>query len=184
MVRCLLFPGDLVQHVLKRFPSLEKATAPDKHVNDPEIHVKVSPEKLHSVCQHLQSETRWGFDLPLQLTAIDFLSKGYFELVYYLYSTVHRQGLVLRCRVDRLHPEVDSVSDIWPGMDFQEREIFDLMGIFFRGHPNLKRIMMWEGFPGHPLRKDYVHVLDQYDSGLEIGAPNSNSPECPASSTP
>ena len=63
------------------------------------------------------------------------------------------------------------MTPIWPGFDYQEREVFDLMGVEFLGHPNLKRIMMWDGFPGHPLRKDYEHVKDRYDSGMEVGTP-------------
>ena len=67
------------------------------------------------------------------------------------------QSLVLKLKCfGRDEPVVDSVIDIWKGADLQEREIWDLMGITFEGHPNLKRILLWEGFDGHPLRKDYL----------------------------
>jgi NADH:ubiquinone oxidoreductase subunit C len=86
---------------------------------------------------------------------------------------------VVKCQIPRKTAEVDSVTDIWAGMDWQEREVYDLFGITFKGHPYLKRIMMWEGYPGYPLRKDYVHVTDRYDSGLEVGTPGLDAKGVP-----
>jgi hypothetical protein len=68
-------------------------------------------------------------------------------------------------------PSVPSLTPLYPGADWQEREVYDLFGIRFEGHPNLRRILLWEGYPGWPLRKDYVHVPDRYDNGQEIGLP-------------
>ena len=81
----------------------------------------------------------------------------YFEVVYQLTSMKHNHSLVLKTRCyDRINPVVPSVVRLWRGADFQEREVYDLMGISFEGHPNLKRIALWQGFEGHPLRKDYL----------------------------
>ena len=80
-----------------------------------------------------------------------------FELVYRLLSMRNNHSVIIKSRCyGREELAVPSVVSIWQGADFQEREIWDLMGIRFEGHPNLKRILLWEGFPGHPLRKDYL----------------------------
>ena len=80
-----------------------------------------------------------------------------FELVYRLVSLGHNHSLMLKTRCyDRDKPALPSVVSLWQGADYQEREIFDLMGISFDGHPNLKRIFLWQGYEGHPLRKDYL----------------------------
>jgi NADH:ubiquinone oxidoreductase subunit C len=81
----------------------------------------------------------------------------YFEVVYHLISLEHNHSLVLKTRCyDRDKPVVPSVVNLWRSADFQEREVYDLMGIIFDGHPNLKRLLLWEGFVGHPLRRDYL----------------------------
>ena len=95
------------------------------------------------------------FDYLVSVTAVDYYD--YFELVYHLTSLEHNHSLVLKTRCyDRSEPVVSSVFGLWQGADFQEREIYDLMGIRFVGHPNLKRIALWEGFEGHPLRTDFL----------------------------
>ena len=81
----------------------------------------------------------------------------HFELVYHLLSLRRNSSLVVKSRVPgRENLEVPSVYEVWKGADLQEREVWDLMGIYFDGHPNMKRILLWEGFPGHPLRKDFL----------------------------
>ena len=86
------------------------------------------------------------------ITAVDFLE--HFEVVYQLTSIEHNHSIVLKTRCGR-DEKMPSVVSLWQGADLQERDIFDLMGIAFSGHPNLKRIFLWEGFKGHPLRKDW-----------------------------
>ncbi len=78
-----------------------------------------------------------------------------FEIVYLLLSLSSNERLRVKIRVPEEDPVVDSITKIWKGANWPEREIYDLFGIKFRGHPNLKRLLMWEGFPAHPLRKDY-----------------------------
>ncbi|MHB8076121.1 NADH-quinone oxidoreductase subunit C [Desulfosporosinus fructosivorans] len=82
--------------------------------------------------------------------------EDHFEVVYQLSSLRGPQRLRIIARVDRNNPVIDSVTSLWKGADFLEREAFDMFGIQFRGHPNLKRIYMWDDFEGYPLRKDYV----------------------------
>jgi NADH-quinone oxidoreductase subunit C len=112
-------------------------------------------DQLLAVAEYLNKTPDLAFDYLNYVTATDYYD--YFEVVYYLVSMKHNHGLVLKVRCyDREKPTLPSVSGIWRGADFQEREIFDLLGISFEGHPNLRRIALWEGFEGHPLRKDFL----------------------------
>ena len=117
--------------------------------------VVVKSESLLEVAEYLKKSLGLDFNFLNSVTAVDYYD--YFEVVYQLTSLEHNHGLVLKARCyDRENPAVPSVVGLWRGADFQEREIYDLMGIRFEGHPNLKRIVLWEGFKGHPLRKDYL----------------------------
>ena len=94
------------------------------------------------------------FDYLTNITGVDYFDD--FEVVYQLISMKNNHSLTLKTRAyGRENSSVPSVTSLWRGAELQEREIYDLMGIRFEGHPNLKRIYLWEGFEGHPLRKDY-----------------------------
>ena len=98
----------------------------------------------------------FSFDYLLDITSIDNLSEEpRFELVYNLYSMLHGVHLRLKLKVSEEIGGVDTVSDIWPTANWHEREIYDMMGIRLNGHPDLRRILMWEGYPFFPLRKDF-----------------------------
>lgn len=129
--------------------------SPDAGVTVDKAAVVVKSESLYQVAEFLKNTPELDFDYLVNLTAVDFMD--YFEVVYHLVSLKHNHSLVLktRCR-DREKPVVPSVVSLWRSADFQEREVYDLMGIVFDGHPNLKRLLLWEGFVGHPLRRDYL----------------------------
>jgi NADH-quinone oxidoreductase subunit C len=115
----------------------------------------VDKEFLLSVATYLKTTPGLDFDYLTAITAVDYYD--YFEVIYQLTSLQHNHSLVVKTRCYRRdNPSLPSVVGLWRGADFQEREIYDLMGIIFDGHPNLKRIFLWEGFQGHPLRKDYL----------------------------
>jgi len=116
--------------------------------------VIIRPDLLLQVAQFLKATPGLEFNYLNCVTGVDYLD--YLEVVYHLTSMEHNHSLVLKVRCSREKPEVPSVVSVWRGADLQEREIFDLLGITFVGHPNLKRIFMWEGFKGHPLRRDYL----------------------------
>jgi len=127
----------------------------------------VAAHELAAVCRCLKEHERFHLDYLANLTAVDYPptpasgGAGRIEVIYHLYSMAEKHGPVaLKVRVPRSHPAVPSVTPIWRGAEFQEREVYDLFGVIFEGHPDLRRILMWEGFDGHPLRKDYV-VEDQ-----------------------
>ncbi|MBI2171990.1 MAG: NADH-quinone oxidoreductase subunit C [Chloroflexi bacterium] len=117
----------------------------------------VKPERVLEVCQTLKETPGMGFNLLNAISAVDYVE--YFEVVYHLTSTAHLHSAVLKAKVyGREEPSLPSVVGLWLGADFQEREVWDLMGVKFLGHPNLKRILLWEGYPGHPLRRDYLEA--------------------------
>lgn len=119
------------------------------------VTVVVSSKSLYQVAEFLKNTSGLDFDYLNDLTAVDYLD--YFEVVYHLTSLKHNHSLVLKTRCyEREKPIVSSVVSLWRAADFQEREVYDLMGITFEGHPNLKRLLLWEGFAGHPLRRDYL----------------------------
>ena len=115
----------------------------------------VKSDSLLAVAAFLKNTPELNFEYLNYITAIDYYD--HFEVVYQLLSLEHNHSLVLKTRCyQRDNPTLPSVVNLWWGADLQEREIYDLMGIRFEGHPNMKRIALWEGFPGHPLRKDYL----------------------------
>ena len=115
----------------------------------------VKSDSLPVIAAFLKDTPGLDFDYLNHITAIDYYD--HFEVVYQLTSLEHNHSLVLKTRCyQRDNPVLPSVVSLWQGADFQEREIYDLMGIKFEGHYNMKRIVLWEGFQGHPLRKDYL----------------------------
>ena len=111
------------------------------------------PDCVAGVAALLKETPELGFDYLDMIAAADYGT--YFELVYTFMSLERNQRFMFKTRLDRENPVLPTISVLWQGADFQEREIFDLFGICFDGHANLRRIAMWEGFEGHPLRKDF-----------------------------
>ena len=115
----------------------------------------VEPAKIADVAGFMKSDLRLDFNFLNSISAVDYIN--HFEVVYHLTSMNKHHTAIVKTRLDgRDELILPSVYHLWRGGDFQEREIWDLMGISFSGHPNMKRIMLWEGFEGHPLRKDYL----------------------------
>jgi NADH-quinone oxidoreductase subunit C len=140
-------PRELANRIGEHFP--------EAVVEAQETALFLKSEALPDVAHFLKTTPTLDFNLLVSISAVDYLE--YFEVVYHLTSITHNHSIVLKTRCyDRDKPTVPSVTSLWRGADFQEREIYDLMGISFSGHPNLKRIVLWDDFPGHPLRKDYL----------------------------
>ena len=122
-----------------------------------EANLEVRADKLVAVCRFLKDQQQ--FVRLADLTAVDcHIRVPRFEVIYHLHSFEKNQRLRLKCRLPEAAAEVDSITSVWRSANWHEREVFDLFGIVFRGHPNLRRIMLPEDWEGHPLRKDYpVH---------------------------
>jgi NADH-quinone oxidoreductase subunit C len=131
-----------------------EAALPGSTVESSGNTIVIKDEFVLKAATFLKNTAGLDFNYLNFLTATDYTT--YFELVYDLVSLEHNHKVVLKTRLtNREKPELASVVSVWKGADFQEREIYDLFGISFTGHPNLKRIVLWEGFQGYPLRKDF-----------------------------
>ena len=123
----------------------------------------IRPASLRTIAKFLKATPELDFNFLMDLTAVDYLffaggriqKEFRFEVVVHFFSLKHNHRLRIKVPVDEKNPEVDTLSDIWPSADWYEREVWDMYGIKFKGHPNLKRILMYEEFQGHALRKDY-----------------------------
>ena len=121
----------------------------------------VDAKDLTAVCRCLKDTERLSLDYLSNLTAVDYPAEKRMDAVYHLYSMAKKHGPVtLKVKLNRDQAVIASVTPIWRGAEFQEREAYDLYGVRFEHHPDLRRILLWEGFEGHPMRKDYV-VEDQ-----------------------
>jgi NADH-quinone oxidoreductase subunit C len=138
-----------------------KESFPEAVVEVPEemidFTIVLAADQLFNVAKFLLEEI--GMDYLTDVTAVDY--PEHFEVVYHVYSTSKNPSmLTLKVRLeDKSNPKVDSVTALWPGAHLMECEVFDLMGIDFAGNTALRRIMLWDGFPGHPLRKDFENRL-------------------------
>jgi len=114
----------------------------------------IAASDLRYIAKYCRDEL--SFDYLLDITSIDnFGEEPRFEIVYHLYSMLHAAHLRLKLTLSEETGALDTVSDIWPTANWHEREIYDMMGIKFDGHPDLRRILMWDGYPYFPLRKDF-----------------------------
>lgn len=127
------------------------------------LEVRVAPKQLLDVCHFLKTDPDLDFNFLRCLSAVDWLEDGELEVVYHLFSFRHRHEVTLKVRAPRLDPRVPSVVSVWRTANWQEREAYDLMGVIFEGHPDLRRIFLPEGWVGHPQRKDYIHDIERFD---------------------
>ncbi len=122
----------------------------------------VEANKLVEFATALRDE--FDYDFLSSVTGVDYLPEEKLEVVYHIYKSTGGGALVFKVQVPRQTPTVPSLYDVFIGADFQEREAWDLLGIKFEGHPDLRRILMWEGFEGHPLRKDWREAYHEEDT--------------------
>lgn len=142
---------NIVKEIKKRFP--ENIREVSSQFGD-DI-VVFEKEALLEVVKFLK-EKPFEFTLLLDLTCVDFLKNNMrFEMVYHLLSISNSQRIRLKTRLPEKNPNIDSLTPLWKNANWLEREVYDMFGIHFNGHPYLTRIFMYEGFEGHPLRKDY-----------------------------
>jgi NADH-quinone oxidoreductase subunit C len=119
-----------------------------------ELTLEIAPEKIVTTCRYLKDQEQ--FERVSTVTAVDrYPAEPRFEVVYHLHSVARNERLRLKCRLPGENPEIDSVTAVWRGANWYEREVFDLFGIRFRNHPDPRRILLPEDWEGHPLRKDY-----------------------------
>lgn len=138
---------DVVKQLEARFPGAVTGVT--------DTAITVDSKSLLDAMVYLKTTPGLDFNYMTTVTAIDYFQ--YFEVVYNLVSMEHNHSLTVKTRAyGRDNPRLPSVAGLWRSADHQEREIYDLMGVTFDGHPNMKRIVLWPEFKGHPQRKDYL----------------------------
>lgn len=131
------------------------ASIPDAVISADAQSVVVTGASLFMVAEFLKTTAGLDFTYLNNLTAVDYID--YFDVIYNLSSLEHNHSIAIKARcMGRENLSVPSVVNLWRAADYQEREVYDLFGIAFTGHPDLKRLFLWEGFQGHPLRRDYL----------------------------
>jgi len=149
---------EIWERLEKRFPGGVNGFKED--VFDPYLHV--APQATVDVCRYLRDDPSLKFEILSDLTALDWPKEEKIQLVYHLYSYTHRHKIVLKVDLPREKPEISTVEGVWKAANWMEREVFDLFGVVFEGHNDLRRILLPEDWVGHPLRKDYVEQ-EEYD---------------------
>ncbi len=146
----------------ERFGDIDFVAAPLRTCQDPareQTCIRVAPERLLEVMGFLHDDARCRFDFLADLTCVDYLdfpkAVDRYGVTYCLASTELGHRMWAKCFVNDPEPQVPSVTGIWRAANWPEREVWDMFGVRFTGHPDLRRLLTWEGFKAHPLRKDY-----------------------------
>ena len=152
----------IVELLVAEFPDIDFAPCPlmpNCNPADVQMCVRVPANRLLEVMRFFHDDERCSFEQLCDLTCIDYLdfpdATDRFGVIYSLLSISKGHRLWAKCLVNDPSPELPSVLSIWKGADWLEREVYDMFGVRFTGHPDLRRILTWEGFDAHPLRKDY-----------------------------
>ena len=117
------------------------------------VNLFTEPENFKELARNLRSRENLQFDYLFCLTCVDW--KTHLTMVYHFTSTVHRHTLVIKVKLNRDDPKIDTVCDIWRTAEFHEREVYELFGVFFNNHPDLRKLILPDDWEGYPLRKDY-----------------------------
>ncbi len=152
----------MVEILRAEFPDLGLAALPlvmRGNMPGDQMYIRVPADRLLAVMQFLRDDERMRFEQLVDLTCVDYLNfpdaTDRYGVIYSLLSLTHNHRLWVKCFANDPAPAVPSVVHLWKGADWMEREVFDMFGVRFDGHPDLRRILTWDGFPAHPLRKDY-----------------------------
>ena len=143
--------ASLLAVLKEKFPSVEY----DSEATQPAVYVPAA--ELVAVLSFLRGDERFAFARLENLTSVDY--ETYFEMVYHLFNWNTGAWITVKVKLDHERPTVPSATGVFPGVEFEEREVYDLMGIGFTGHPDLRRILLTDDFEGHPLRKDYKQIM-------------------------
>lgn len=141
-----------LKKLAKRFPG----SIVETHSHRGDDTAVVKKEDILQICTFLRDDPELLYNFMMDLTAVDYLGQEQrFEVVYHLYSLKFNQRVRIKARVSESDCAIDSIVPVWISANWFEREVYDMYGITFKGHPELRRILLYEGFEGHPLRKDY-----------------------------
>lgn len=146
-------PAEVCRRIEERFGSACVESFQEKAL-DP--YIVVQPAAIREICRFLKDDPDLAFDCLSNMSGVDYLKEGKIQVVLHLYSYRHRHQIVVKANVPRDNPVLPSVESVWKAANWHEREIYDLLGVVFTDHPDLRRLLMPEDWVGHPLRKDFV----------------------------
>jgi NADH-quinone oxidoreductase subunit C len=150
------------KEIYARLEAKFPGTVSDFKGDVPEPYCKVDPQAIVEVCRFLRDDPSLKFEVLSDLTGLDWPKDEKIQVVYHLYSYAPKRQIVLKVDLPRDNPKVATVEGIWKVANWFEREVYDLFGVIFERHSDLRRIMLPEDWEGHPLRKDYVEQ-EEYD---------------------
>ncbi len=127
--------------------------------------IRIEEKRMKEIAVFLHDEETFHFDFLMCLSGVDY-NNGTLGAVYHLFSMKHRHKIVLRASCSKEHPHIQSVSSVWGTANWHEREAFDMYGIIFDEHPDLRRILCPDDYPGHPLRKDFK--VPEFYNGMKV----------------
>lgn len=153
---------DTIRSAISRALALPAAapSAPAPGFAAPLRDLLVEPDQLVAAARYVRDEL--GYEMLSNITAVDYIASETIEMVYHFFRVAGGPPLVLKARTRRADPVVPSLTALWPAAELQEREAYDLFGVRFSGHRDLRRIYMWEEFEGFPMRKDFPRQGDKY----------------------
>lgn len=144
----------MIEILRENFPS--EIVSVDETLN--QLSVVIQKNQLHEILNFLKNDPRTSFEMLIDICGVDYLKmneSSRYEVVYHLYSISLNHRVRIRIKLDEKDLSLKTVTDLWPAANWFERETAEMFGIVFQGHPNPKNLLLYEGFPGHPLRKDY-----------------------------
>jgi len=145
-------PAGVHQKIAERFSEAVESFN-DKTLDS---YLVVKPGAIIEICRFLKEDPELAFDCLSNMSGVDYLKENKIQVVLHLYSYTHRHKIVVKVDVPRDTPTIPSVEGVWKAANWQEREIYDLLGVVFTGHSDLRRLLMPEDWIGYPLRKDFV----------------------------
>lgn len=163
-------PEAIFKHLEQKFG---KETVFDFHADaakDKDPWFQVAPFSIEEVCEHLKHEPELAFDYLECITGVDYPDDKRITVVYHIYSYTKKHRIVVKCYLDREDPAMPTLVNVWSTANWQERECFDLLGVLFEGHPDLRRLLLPDDWEGHPLRKDFEEKEEYH--GIPTIRPN------------
>ena len=149
---------EIHQRLSARFANLPALAPANK-----DLFLVVPGAQIVEICRFLKDDPDLAFDCLMNLSAVDWPKRNQIEVVYHLWSYSKKHAFILKAQLDRAKPEIASVEPVWKAADWLEREQYDLLGVQFTGHPDLRRIMLPDDWVGHPLLKDYKEQADWHN---------------------
>jgi NADH-quinone oxidoreductase subunit C len=163
-------PDDIYKQLQAKFGDETVFDFHPKSAKDRDAWLQVAPWEIENVCNYLKTDPDLAFNYLECITGIDFPQDQKIHVVYHVYSYPKKHRIVLKAFLDREDPAIPTLVNVWSSTNWQERECFDLLGVLFEGHPDLRRLLLPDDWEGHPLRKDYEEKEEYH--GIPTIRPN------------